>query len=289
MISIYIRETTGNRAFKPAPAIPGDYNYWLRFTENGKQKWQHVGEYAEVKKAILLLERQAIAKAYDLLAPTVLGRVTVPQAIEKYIQRKIISGKRPNTVTGYKFTLGLFAEFCPYLYIDQITGDTLLDFAAWCRKRGDGERTVSNRIVDIAMFMKFNGKPKLVPQSDWPKYTERLVESYTQEELDKFYAAAETDKERLLLDLLIHSGFRIGEISHLCYSDVDFAGNKLSVTPKPQWDWKPKTNSCRTVRVPAKVMKPNSVTRILAVRPAFGTSARLTTLLNRVHRKAFIT
>jgi integrase len=63
--------------------------------------------------------------------------------------------------------------------------------------------------------MKFYGKTGLVPKSDWPKYTERRVESYTQQELDKFYAAAETDKERLLLDLLIHSGFRIGEIARL--------------------------------------------------------------------------
>jgi integrase/recombinase XerD len=80
------------------------------------------------------------------------------------------------------------------------------------------------------------------------------VESYSQDELDKFYAAAKTDKERLLLDLLIHSGFRIGEIAHLCYSDVEFTGNKLHVQPKPQWNWVPKTHECHTVRVPGKVI-----------------------------------
>ena len=122
------------------------------------------------------------------------------------------------------------------------------------RKRGDAERTVANRFVDIESFMKFHGKTGLVPKSDWPKYTERRVESYTQGELDKFYAAAKTEKERLLLDLLIHSGFRIGEIAHLTFGDVDFTGNKLHVQPKPQWNWVPKTHECRMVRVPAKVI-----------------------------------
>lgn len=257
MISIYIRtKVDGKRTFLKAPAVPDTTaNYWLRYqAENGKQKWQRVGAYADVKKAVLLLERERIAKEYDLLAPTVLGRLTVPQAVEKYIQRKITAGKRPGTVTGYKFTLGLFQEFCPHFYIDQITGDTLLDFAAWCRKRGDAERTVANRFVDIASFMKFHGKARLVQKSDWPKYIERRVESYTQEELDKFYAAAKTDRERLLLDLLIHTGFRIGEIANLTFEDVDFAGNKIHVQPKPQWDWVPKTHECRTVRVPGKVI-----------------------------------
>ena len=35
---------------------------------------------------------------------------------------------------------------------------------------------------------------------------------------------------------------------------MDFAGNKLHVQPKVQWNWVPKTHECRTVRVPGKVI-----------------------------------
>jgi len=42
------------------------------------------------------------------VAPTSIGHVTVAEGIEKFIQRKIMAGKRPGTVTAYKFTLGLF-------------------------------------------------------------------------------------------------------------------------------------------------------------------------------------
>ena len=259
MIGIYIRlKVDGKRTFRSAPEVPGDYEYWLKSFYDGRQKWHRVGRYDGVKKAKFLLEREQerkeAARKYGLVAPSSLGQLTVAEGVEKFIQRKVAAGKRPGTVTAYKFTLGLFKEFCPHLYVDEITGDTLLDFAAWCRKRGDAERTVANRFVDIASFMKFHGKTGLVPKSDWPKYTERRVESYTQEELNKFYAAAKTEKERLLLDLLIYSGFRIGEIAHLTFGDVDFTGNKLHVQPKPQWNWVPKTHECRTVRVPGKVI-----------------------------------
>ena len=65
-----------------------------------------------VKKAKLLLERaqerSEAARKYGLVAPTSIGHVTVAEGIEKFIQRKIMAGKRPGTVTAYKFTLGLF-------------------------------------------------------------------------------------------------------------------------------------------------------------------------------------
>jgi integrase len=259
MVGVYIRtKVDGKRTFRSALEVPGEYEYWLKSAYDGRQKWHRVGRYDGVKKAKLLLEREQerkeAARKYGLVAPPAEGHVTVAEGVRKYIERKVTAGKRPGTITAYKFTLGLFQEFCPHLYIEQVTGDTLLDFAAWCRKRGDGERTVANRFVDIASLVKFHGKTGLVPKSDWPKYTERRVESYTQEELDKFYGAAKTDKEQILLYLLIHSGFRIVEIAHLTFGDVDFAGNKLHVEPKPQWNWVPKTHECRTVRVPGKVI-----------------------------------
>src|SRR5260370_13279167 len=165
-----------------SPAEPGEQEYWLKSNYNGRQKWHRVGRYDGVKKAKLLLEREQerneAARKYGLVAPASVGHVTVAEGVEKFIQRKIAAGKRPGSIASARFTLGLFQEFCPCLYIDQVDGDTLLDFAAWCRKRGDGDRTVANRFVSIAIFMKFHGKPKLVAKSDWPKYTERRRQSY---------------------------------------------------------------------------------------------------------------
>ena len=113
MIGVYIRlKIDGKRTFRVAPAKPGEYEYWLKSTYNGRQKWHRIGRYDGVKKAKLLLERaqerSEAARKYGLVAPTSIGHVTVAEGIEKFIQRKIMAGKRPGTVTAYKSTLGLF-------------------------------------------------------------------------------------------------------------------------------------------------------------------------------------
>ena len=256
-MKVYIKvEVDGKKTFRKAPAQP-DMNaeYWLREQAGGKQKWHRVGGYNDVKKAQILLERERVAKEYGLSVPEAKGRLTVSEAVERYIQRKITVGKRPGTISAYRYTLGLFSTFSLHLYIDEVTADHCIDFVAHCRKRGDGQRTVANRFVDVMSLMKANGKGGMVPKSDWPNFTERRVESYTQKELDAFYRAARTKKERLFLDLLLYTGFRNGEIKHLEWTDIDFVGNKIHVQPKPHWDWEVKTHECRTVRVPAKVTK----------------------------------
>ena len=44
MIGVYIRlKIDGKRTFRVAPAKPGEYEYWLKSTYNGRQKWHRIG------------------------------------------------------------------------------------------------------------------------------------------------------------------------------------------------------------------------------------------------------
>jgi hypothetical protein len=81
MIGIYIRlKVDGKRTFRAAPIEPGDFEYWLKSTYDGRQKWHRVGRYDGVKKAKLLLEREQerkeAARKYGLVAPPSIGHVT---------------------------------------------------------------------------------------------------------------------------------------------------------------------------------------------------------------------
>jgi hypothetical protein len=58
-------------------------------------------------------------------------------------------------------------------------------------KDADSDRTIYNHFLTVMTFMKFCGRPKLVPKNDWPQYTERLVESYTADEIEAFRKHAE--------------------------------------------------------------------------------------------------
>jgi hypothetical protein len=57
-VTIYIREKGGKQKYSKAPDGPTDAQYWLLACQDGKQKWQRVGKYENVKKAKLLLERE---------------------------------------------------------------------------------------------------------------------------------------------------------------------------------------------------------------------------------------
>ena len=256
-IRVYWRLRAGT-AFQKAPDGLTQGEYWLRYAQDGKQRWERVGDWGKVSKAIVLLnrrlEKERVAKAYGLVAPSTEKRLSIPAAVASYIQRKVLTGKRPATIRVYQNTLAIFKEWCPRLYVDEVTGDDLLDFVDFCKKRGDSERTKFNRFVDVTAFLNFHGKSNLVATNDRPQYTQRLVEAYTQKELDGCYAAVKTDKEKVLLDLLIYTGFRNGEIAHLTWDDITWSKNSIAVKPKPLWNWEPKTHECRSIRVPRKVM-----------------------------------
>jgi integrase len=104
------------------------------------------------------------------------------------------------------------------------------------------------------VFLRFYGRGKLVPHSDWPQYEERLPDSYTPAELTKFFQHATTDRQHLLLELLNETGFRHGELSHLTVGDIDWDRCRLRVRSKEQWGWKVKTNEAREIRVKARVI-----------------------------------
>ncbi len=254
MVKVYWREKAGSKFRKNDGQTTGEY--WLRYNEKGKQRWKRVGSWDRVPKAKLLLERELqrneIAKQWGLQPPSTETSQNVPDAVERFITRKKLAGKRPATIDSYRTTLNYFRDWCPHLYIAQLTGDDLLEFAAWRKKEGDAPRTVANHFVTIMTFMKFCGRPKLVPIGDWPKYVERPVESYRRGELEALRMAAQTEKEKLLLELFVYSGFRNGEIAYMEWQDVDIDGCKVSVSEKPHWDYVPKTWECRTNRIPAK-------------------------------------
>jgi hypothetical protein len=78
MTRVYIRvEIECKRTFRKAPKVPSNHEYWLREQNNGKQKWHRVGEWANVKKATLLLERERVAKQWRLVSPSLPGRLSV--------------------------------------------------------------------------------------------------------------------------------------------------------------------------------------------------------------------
>jgi integrase len=60
-------------------------------------------------------------------------------------------------------------------------------------------------------------------------------------ELERLFAAC-TEVERRLFMTVLMTGMRRGEAMHLTWADVNFELGIILIQPKPQWNWKPKSD-----------------------------------------------
>ena len=118
---------------------------------------------------------------------------------------------------------------------------------------GLNQKTINKRVTVVLNMVRHHDHDIKLKRGDWPKTTEKKIEVYTEEEIEHFLAAC-TDDERLLFEVFLLTGFREGEVSHLIWSDVDYRLGQISVTAKPEHNFKPKSYEVRSVDVPRSLL-----------------------------------
>lgn len=98
----------------------------------------------------------------------------------------------------------------------------------------------------ILTCLKAMGRDKLALKTDWPKYTEKKVRAYSEDEIKKLLAAAD-DEERLLFQFFLYSGAREQEVQFACWDDIDFRSKTYAVREKRDLGFKPKDREERVV------------------------------------------
>jgi integrase len=107
-----------------------------------------------------------------------------------------------------------------------------------------------------AMFLNASGQPKLLRKEDWPKFTHPEVKIYEVADLKKLRKAASSDPtELLLIDFLLGSGFRLSEMRHAEYRDIDWTAKTIRVQSKPEYGFNTKTWEARTVPLSDDLVK----------------------------------
>ena len=220
-----------------------------------------VGNQADEAIAALArkeIELRAAAMGMHIPAdgqPVDANRRTIDAALKEYTA-EILAQKDYSTYRAYARATRQFRESClKKIYLDEINRADLLNFITFLRKlksrRGKrlSDRTVRNRFVYVLFFLNANGAKGLVKKKDWPQYTERTPEEYTEQELQLLLNHADKE-EKLVINTFLCSGFRHGELTHAHYADFDYTGSKVRVTEKPEWDWHPKKYQERTVPIP---------------------------------------
>lgn len=98
-------------------------------------------------------------------------------------------------------------------------------------------------------FLKAQGIRGLVKKNDWPRFTEEEPEIYEEEELDKLFAACDTD-EQVWFYFFLMTGMREQEVMYTYWSDINLSASIVRVSHKPDRGWTPKAYKEREIPIP---------------------------------------
>jgi len=119
--------------------VEGEHgSFYLRYTLNGKRKWESVGD--DLMAAVSELKaRQAMVVNGKGQAP-VSSRKTMAEAIQSYLKEvHTLRGQR--SMERDKWLLELFSSVIGRTYMDEVSRDTLFFFMAYLKNAGKSPKT----------------------------------------------------------------------------------------------------------------------------------------------------
>jgi integrase len=230
-----------------APQRHPEGKYFLDWYEGGHRRHRSIGALEKACEAarVKLVERGA--------APLANGRLTTSLAIERYLTRTEVHCSR-TTFLCYRYILTSFQQSCRKSFVDQVEREDVLDFMTHSYRRGLAKVTVYNQLAVVLQWLKRFGRVKLIASSDWPVSVATIRPTYAVHELEAMLRCATLD-EQILLQFLLASGFRDGEVQHLLWCDIDWRDSVVRVTAKPYWRFAPKNREERVVPLPIALIE----------------------------------
>jgi integrase len=237
---------------------PNAFAFGIRYSLDGERKLE---TFPTLDEAVAAWKRQNVnfyAATNGVAMPVAVKsgekRIKIADAVETYYSNLAAQGKDRKTVATYRYAINDFVKSCSKTFIDQIDQQDMYDFMAFLRKQprptrkhSNPERTYSNKVGHIAVFLKAFGKSRLLKKSQYPQYADKPTLAHSDPELTLLYSKPNAD-EKFLLDYFLGSAVRDGEAAHAEYSDL--SGNVLEIKRKPSLNWSPKQHHCRKVAIP---------------------------------------
>ncbi len=259
--SIYIRPTlsdgsrpflrpvrTGNHRIKPGWALldgqPTETNgdYYLRYQRDGKRVWELIGP--DLPAALTAATDRNKGNA----APVKVKGQDLQAAAETYLE-EVKAAKAKRTSLAYRLTVDAFIATCKAATVQKIGREEVLTYTRTLRAAGLSDRTISNRLIYLKTFLLHFGVAWPLKPTDRVKYTEKTVEAYSAEELQRLFTAADQEQTDLF-QFFLCTGFREQEVQFATWGDVDFARKLVKVTEKQDLGFTPKDREEASIPVP---------------------------------------
>ena len=168
---------------------------------------------------------------------------------QKFLIAKTVKGCTQNTLKVYKTELSRIIGTIDKS-IDEITSDDIRYYLALRQKRDNvSKTTVGNELRYLKSFFNFLKDDELIVHNPVAKIEKiksdrKKKEAFTELDIEKIRNACETTREKMIVEVFLSTGCRVGELVKIKLSDVE--SDKLIVHGKGEKD--------RTVYLNAKAM-----------------------------------
>jgi len=174
-----------------------------------------------------------------------------------------VAGKsrQPKTLAASRLALSEFADKSGLRLLSQVTAKAIAAHMSWCvvHSRTRSARTAANKFLLILQFLKHAGIVPMVGvgrsarplgMKDAPRYVEPPVETYTEGELAKFFAAC-GPRDEVVFQTFLRAGLREQELATLRRQDCVLSGpaSCLRVVERPEYGFTPKWYQVRDVSI----------------------------------------
>ena len=158
-------------------------------------------------------------------------RRTLHQFAEGYFGKKKNLGV--DSVALYRDTVLPFAAYCGKKFLEDVTGQDVVDWCDSLRAAGYAPRTIQTRYSTLRGFLRACGLNLsiLIDHSAHRRLSrkpEPQTEPYTEEQIERLLANCDP-YYRLVFTLLLSTGLRYREASHLTWRQIDWSRNKIRV------------------------------------------------------------
>lgn len=150
---------------------------------------------------------------------------------------KKIDGMSFDTEKTYKFDIGKFLDYINWMPLTKVDTNVIRLFLLHLEQKGNTKTTVDNNRRVLNTFFQWMEDEDYIRKNPCRKIKrikeKKMVKKYfTELDMEKLRDACKNIRELALIDLLVSSGVRVGEVPTIKVSEIDWNDGSFIVTGK---------------------------------------------------------